>query len=348
LIRTDLGLTYAEIGLLLAIPGVIGSGLDPLIGVLGDTGRRRAALLLGGLGFALSAALTSVSVGFWTLLVALVIGHPASGAFVSLSQATLMDLGPERREPRMAWWTLAGSVGYVGGPVLLAAAIWIGIGWRGALFALALGALPLAFATRRVAMPVPKDGVSVCRALRGAVGALRRREVLRWLAVLEASDLLLDVFHGFLALYFVDVAGSSAVEASLAVAVWTGAGLVGDALLIPLLRRVRGVVYLRVSALVVLACYPAFLLLGGLVPKLVLLGALGLLNSGWYAIPKAGLYGALPGQSGAAIAVGGLAGIGGALIPLGVGGLAEFVGLGTAMWVLVAAPLALLLLLPRR
>jgi FSR family fosmidomycin resistance protein-like MFS transporter len=369
------------VGLVLAIPGFVGNAFDPVVGALGDTGRRRAVLFAGGLAFALSAALTSAAVGFWTLLVALVIGNPASGAFVSLAQATLMDLGTEappaaphsggascarasvcaagrersgtahglnQRERRMAWWTLAGSFGYVGGPVLLAAALWVGLGWRGALFALALAALPLAFAARAVPFPRPKDGASLVRGLISALRALGRREVLRWLALLEAADLLLDVLFGFLALYLVDVAGWSPTDAALGVAVWTGAGLVGDALLIPLLRRVRGAVYLRASALAALGCYPLFLVVPGFAPKLVLLAVLGLLNTGWYAIPKAGLYGALPGQSGAAIALGGLAGFAGALVPLGVGLVAEAAGLAPAMWLLLAAPVALLALVPRR
>lgn len=41
------------------------------------------------------------------------------------------------------------------------------------------------------------------------MGALRQKEVLRWLVLLEFSDLMLDVLLGFLALYFVDVAGFS-------------------------------------------------------------------------------------------------------------------------------------------
>ena len=45
--------------------------------------------------------------------------------------------------------------------------------------------------------------------LRQGLHALRRGEVWRWLILLEASDLLLDVFLGFLALYMVDVAGAS-------------------------------------------------------------------------------------------------------------------------------------------
>ena len=111
LVRDDLGLTYAEIGLALAIPGFVGSALDPLIGVLGDTGRRRVVMVFGGVAFAGSAALVSASVGFWMLVVALVVANPASGAFVSLAQATLMDLAPAERERNMARWTLAGSFG---------------------------------------------------------------------------------------------------------------------------------------------------------------------------------------------------------------------------------------------
>jgi FSR family fosmidomycin resistance protein-like MFS transporter len=278
LITRDLDLSYGEVGLVLAIPGLVGSALDPLIGVLGNTGRRRALLVGGGLVFALSAALTSVAVGFWTLLIALVIGNPATGAFVSLSQTTLMDLDPGRRERGMAWWTLAGSFGYVGGPLLLAAGVALGLGWRELSLVLGVAAVPLALAARSVPVPPTADG-SLLQGLRGALSALRRGDVLRWLAALEASDLMLDVLHGFLALYLVDVAGTSIVEAGLGVAVWTGAGLVGDALLIVILRRFRGRACLRASALATLVAYPAFLLVPGLPAKLGLLAVLGLLNS---------------------------------------------------------------------
>ncbi len=332
---------------MLALPGFVGSAADPLVGVLGDTGRRRILLVAGGLAFALSAALTAAAVGFWSLLVALLIGNPATGAFVSLAQATLMDADPERRERNMAWWTLAGSLGYVGGPLVLAAAVWAGIGWRGVSLALALATLPLVVRVRRE--PVERSGrpEPLPAALADALRELRRREVLRWLALLEAADLLLDVLHGFLALYLVDVAGFSAVDAALGVAVWTGAGLVGDALLVPLLGRVRGRGYLRASAAVVAFVYPAFLLVPGTVPKLALLALLGLLNSGWYAIPKAGLYAALPGRSGTAVAVGGVGGLVGAAVPLTLGLVATQAGLAATMWLLILAPIALLALVPR-
>ena len=348
LIRHDLHLSYAEVGLVLGIPGFVGSALDPLIGAAGDTRFRRLVLVTGGVAFAFSVALTAGSIGFWSLLLALVIGNPATGAFVSLAQATLMDLDPAARERNMARWTLAGSFGYVGGPVLLSAALWLAIGWRGVIVALAVATVPLLFAARRLPAPVEHPHTSLGASLQSAMRALRRRDVLRWLALLEASDLLLDVFHGFLALYFVDVARTSASTAALAVAVWTGAGLAGDWLLLFVLRRMRGRTYLRVTAGISLGVYPAFLLLPGTWPKLAVLVALGLLNSGWYAIPKAGLYESLPGTSGAAVAVGGIGGIVGAAVPLTLGFVASSAGLSATMWILLLAPVALLLGTPRQ
>jgi FSR family fosmidomycin resistance protein-like MFS transporter len=326
----------------LALPGLFGSALDPLIGLAGNTRWRGTLVFLGGIGFAVSAAASALAFGFWTLLLALLLGNPAVGAFVSLAQATLMDRDPAARDRNMARWTLTGSVGYVAGPVLIAGGVALGLGWRGVLLLLALVGLPLAFAARgatgRPPAPAPVRGLSA---------ALRNRGVVRWLALLEAADLLLDVFHGFLALYFVDVAGVGAVEAALAVAVWTGAGLIGDAALLWVLRRVSGLRYLRVSALLALVAYAAFLGVPSLPAKLVLLALLGLLNSGWYALPKAGLYSALPGESGTAVAVAGIAGLGGACVPAALGFLAEQAGLGATMWLLLVAPLALALGVPR-
>jgi MFS transporter, FSR family, fosmidomycin resistance protein len=326
----------------LAVPGFVGSALDPLIGAAGDTSRRRALLVLGGVGFALSTALSAGALGFWTLLAALVIGNPAVGAFVSLAQATLMDLAPAQHERNMACWTLAGSVGYVGGPVLVAIALWLGLGWRAAIVGLAAAAVPVTMAARRLPQSPGTNGESLRASLRYALAALRRRDVLRRLAVLEVADLLGDVFHGFLALYLVDVARFDVRTAALGVGVWTGAALIGDALLLAVLRRFDGTSWVRLTGLLTLACYPAFLLVSGTGAKLALAAVLGLLNSGWYAIPKAGLYRALEGRSGAAVAVAGFGGLAGSAVPLVLGLVAGAVGLGPTMWILLIAPLGLL------
>ena len=71
-----------------------------------------------------------VFTGLVGLLVALTIFFPASGAFVSLTQSALMDFDPGRQPQHMARWTLAGSVGAVLGPLLVAAVLAAGGNWR--------------------------------------------------------------------------------------------------------------------------------------------------------------------------------------------------------------------------
>ena len=52
------------------------------------------------------------------------------------------------------------------------------------------------------------------------------------------------------------------------------------------------------------------------------------------------------GASGAAIALADLSGLLGSSLPLGIGLIAARVGLGPAMWILIAAPIGILALIP--
>jgi MFS transporter, FSR family, fosmidomycin resistance protein len=158
---------------------------------------------------------------------------------------------------------------------------------------------------------------------------------------------MLDVLLGFLALYFVDVARLTPAQAALGVAVWSGFGLLGDFLLIPLLEKVRGLDYLHLSVLLELLLFPAFLLVPQAPVKFILLGLLGLFNAGWYAILKGRLYSSMPGRSGAVMTLDGLFSMFGTLLPFGVGLAAQFLGLRLAMWLLLLGPIALLVGLPR-
>ncbi len=352
LIRTDLGLTYVQVGLALSLPSIIGNLVEPFLGILGDVWRRRLLILAGGIFFALALALTGASHTFALLLFSFILFNPSSGAFVSLSQATLMDLEPERHEQNMARWTFAGSLGVFTGPLLLGGFLALGWGWRPAFWALAaLTTLFLFFAWKQVphAGAPHADFPSVhafLDSLREALAEFKRPEVVRWLVLLEFSDLMLDVLYGFLALYFVDVAGFKPAQGAIAVAVWTGVGLAGDFLLIPLVERVRGLAYLRWSVLLELVLFPAFLLVQNPWAKLMLVGLLGFFNTGWYAILSGRLYSNLPGRSGTVLVLSNLAGLLGRLVPLAIGLAAQAFGLGTAMWLLLAGPLALLVGLP--
>jgi len=349
-VRTELALTYAQIGLLFSVPKLFANIVEPALGILGDTWKRKT-IVLGGAGmFALALALTASAQGFVPLLIAFSIFNPASGAFVSLSQATLMDLHPTRHEQMMARWTLAGSLGVVAGPLLVSAALSMGLGWRTLYAGLAVATLVLA----RIMWRQPdlngrrhEEAIGFRAGVRLALRALRSRSVLRWLVLLESADLLLDVFLGFIALYFVDVVHVDEAQAAMAVGVWSIASLIGDVLIIPLLERVHGLAYLRWSAIGVLAIYVAFLATSESTLKLVLLAGLGLGVSGWYAILKGRLYSAMPGQSGISMAIGSVTGVAAGLLPAALGLVAERFGLPTMMALLAIGPLSLLAGLPR-
>src|SRR5450432_96968 len=337
LIRDDLHLTYYQIGLLLSVPSVIASLIEPVLGILGDIGRRRVIMLGGGIGFGLACLLIVISHSFLPLMFAFILIYPSSGAFVALSQSTLMDQNPARHEHSMARWTFAGSAGMLCGSLALGAAAWSGLGWRSVLI-VAFGmtvALWLMLSRFPIENPAfealdgSEEAPGFVDALRNALSALRRPEVLRWLTLLPFSNLMVDILYGYLALYFVDVVRTNQEQATLAIAAWTGVGLLGDFLLIPLIERVEGLAYLRISAAIEFVLFPAFLLVPGLIPKVIILALLGFFNAGWYSILQGQLYSAMPGQSGSVITVGTAFELLGSLLPFAIGLAAERFGLGT-------------------
>ena len=217
LIRHDLGLSYGQVGLLAAVPLLVGGFLELPMGVLAGQGRRRRLVILGGgILFVLTLLAAASARSFAVLLAAFVAFFPASGAFVSLTQAEIMDARPDRQAQVMARWDLAGAAGAVAGPLLLTALLAAGGGWRAGYLVLAgigalawLGALlrgrPKAVGGRAAAEAEAEQPPWTARA-RDVAAAVKDWGTLRWLLLIEVADLLVDVFTGFLALYLVDVA----------------------------------------------------------------------------------------------------------------------------------------------
>jgi MFS transporter, FSR family, fosmidomycin resistance protein len=367
LIKHDLSLSYLQIGLLSAVPLIAGSILELPVGIVSGTGaRRRWFILAGGVIFVVSVLATGLAPGFAVLLVALTIFFPASGTFVSLSQSALIDSATERQAQRMARWTLAGSAGALTGPLLVAAVLASGGSWRLAFMACAacsvLAWLAVAATGRADGAggqaagaergPAPAEAADRDSAgdesgwpgWRPAIGIVRRSGALRWLLLLEVSDLLLDVLTTFLALYLVEAAHAGPFAAALGVGVRLGAGLVGDLVLIQLLERFDSRRVLRASVWLTLGLLPAFLLAAGLGAKLMLLAALTLATAPWYPVLKAELFGSLPGRSGLAVSLSSASGLAGGLGPLAVGLLAQQFGLSWAMAALCVAPVIMLVL----
>lgn len=348
MIRDDLRLSYTEIGVLLTVPTLVSTLVEPVLGILADVWRRRVLVLAGGVAFTLAVLSIGLSYSFAGLLLATVLFYPASGGFVNFSQAALMDAAPDERERNMVRWSLAGTLGNVAGPLLVGAAVAYGFGWRVVFVGLAVFSLAVLALAWRIPFPTPsaEDGgygaASFRAGAREACRALRRREVWRWLVLLQFGDLTWDVLRGYMALYFVDVVRASEAEAALAVVVWTCLGLAGETLLLYVLGRVRGLRYLRWSTSLVLALFPLLLVAEGFAAKLAVLGALGFVNAGWYSILKARLYAEMPGRSGTVMALENVTALAAGLLPLAFGAFAERYGLGAMMWLLLAGPAAMM------
>ena len=275
LIRHNLALSYLQIGLLAAVPLVVGGVLELPIGATSGAGPRRRRLILWRsrlhrLGPPRARDVVRRVHRADDLL-------PGVGMFVSLTQSALMDSAADRRAQYMARWTLAGSVGAVTGPVLVSRA-GAGNTWRLA-FVLIAGLSPPPGAqrhgraewTRQIhsmgtgPTPAPPDadhtvnGNSAWSGWRAAGSIVRSRGAIRSLLLLEA-DLLLDVLTPFLALYLVAVGHVAPSVAALAVAVRLGSGLVGDVIVIRALARFEPGRVLRASNWAALVLLPAFLL----------------------------------------------------------------------------------------
>ncbi len=354
-LRSDLNLSYTQIGLLLSLPGIIAAFIEPFIGILGDVWKRRALIVVGGILFTASLALTATSATFYLLLFSFILFFPSSGAFVSLSQANLMDSDPTRHEQNMARWTFAGSLGVLAGPLLLGLFVYFGLGWRGTYAALASFSTLCLLAALRY---LPPDSLSspsfpslrvVFDGFRAAFEALKRAEVWRWLLLLEFADLMMDVLFSYLALYFVDVARVTEAQAGIAVTVWLGMGLITDFLFIPFIDRQKDSIrFLRLTALLEAVAFAVFLLIPGFIPKLIVVIIVNLFNTGWYPILQGRLYSSLPGQSASVMTIGSVTAPLAKFFPFLLGFLADRFGLQTAMWILLLGPLALFIGLPRR
>jgi len=333
------------------VPLLAGGALElPLTLLYGQGRRRRLAVLGGGLVFILSLLAVAASRSLVVLLAAFTSFFLASGAFVSLTQAELMDTSPDRQAQLMARWDVAGMTGAVAGPLLLVAVLASGGSWRAAYLVLA-GVATLAWLGTCLRKPhpapvtaesEPEDDLAFMDRVRMVLAALRDWSILRWALLINVADLLVDVFTGFLALYLVEVVHLAPTIAALAIAIRLGAGLAGDAVLVIVLERVTDLTVLRATAVAAALLYPGFLLAPGPVAKLVILALLSAATATWYPLLQGRLYGSLPGRSSVAVTLSSAAGLAGGLGPLAVGLIAGAFGLSWALAGLVVVPLAVL------
>ncbi len=354
-LRAELVLDYAQIGLLLGLPKALNTLIEPVLMLFGDTRLRKGLVIGGGLAIAGTLLVTARAYSFPAVLLAFVIGYPASGAFVTLAQATLMDLNPGREPHMMARWTASGSIGNLVGPLLVAGGFALALSWRWIYLGLAvlcLGlvivVLPRRFPARRSPKDDPEDkNAEFKELLPNLWQALRNTRLLRWLALLEFSDLMLDVYAGYAALYFADVVGFSPAQVGVLLSVLMLASLGADLALIPLLERIPGRRLVRISAVVTTLIYATWLLAPWPMAKIILAIAIRSSTLGWYSVLQGEAYASVPGRSGTVMAINSAAGLLGGVLVWLIGWIASQAGLPLAMWLLIVGPLALALGMPK-
>jgi predicted MFS family arabinose efflux permease len=340
-IRADLGLSYAQAGVLLA--------LLPAGGVLGiflmaaaDFVSRRLLGAAGALVYALCLLTFATGRSFAVLAIASVLWGAASDAFVHATQLALAELAGDELDATLARTNVLGSVGDLLGPLTLAIASATGIGWR-PVFAVG-GVLMLGYAGALAAQPLPPphpDGAtpwSVARAVLGDTRVVRLAAIWALIAVLD------EPFLGFLIADLEETHGVSAAAATALVGAVVAGGIVTYTVLGATRRSFS--VRSRLTAASIGQLVAVLVMVAAPWPAVVAFAGFGFgaaIALLWVTLLAMTLR-LRPGQVGTTqAAVSGLATVGVALPPL-IGMAADRLGLGPAMWLFVLAPTGILLL----
>lgn len=329
--RTDLGLTYAQAGTVLAVvaPGALmGTGFSAA------TDRFSRRVIAAGGAFACAASLAAFAGGqsFAVLAVAGFVMGMASTAMVDAAEVALVDLVGKDLRAYLARSNLLGTVGDLVGPALIAAVAASGLSWRGAfgLGAALLAFYGLALSVVRLPPPVP-SGEEAQRPTSLLAGVVRDPAV--W--VVGLIGLLIEPFDetlvGFTIALLQHERGASETVASAVAFVGLSGGLLSYTVLA---RRLAGLAdqHLLLGSLGVMAVGAVVIALApfvALVALAALVTSIGL-NLGWLALQHRSLT-LRPGQVGTTKAVLGTIEFTGFWIPVAIGVLADRAGLVPAV-----------------
>lgn len=330
-IRADVGLTFVQAGFLLFLYPGIGLLMTPF-GVLVDRSNRRVLALLGGLGYGVGLCLFAAAGDFWLLVVAVCVMGTLGDLLVQAAEVSLVEIAGDNAEPALARANLLAAVGDLAGPLLLAAALWSGLGWRAAFWVAgaAMVAYGLTLATRPLPQPTPDPDESALEAL---LSVVRDRRVIvagLLVAVIVAFD---DPFIGFAMAFLITGHDMTPLVATLA----TGAGMVGGVAGAAWASRTSGRrVGLRTCALALATGVFLLVLFPTAVTAALAMALVGAaVNLAWI-ILQARYMTLRPGQAGTTSAVAEAVSQLGVTTPLITGLLADKAGLPAAMWLYCA------------
>ena len=319
--------------------------VEPPLLALAHGRRARAVRTLGLALMAASLLAAAAAPSYPVLLAALALYGPGSGLGTGLAQSALAAAEPDRCEAALARWSLAGTLGDLLAPAVLAASVGLGLGWRGAVLAVAILTAAHALTLARAPQPAPSsDGDADEEApLREALRAARGTPaLLGWSLAVVLCSFMDEVLVSFGALWLAArLDAGPAVRAAIFVA-WELGALAGAALLARCAARFPPRALLLASGLGSLATHVAWLAAPHWVASAAAAAASGLFTAAHYPLLAARAYAALPGRphvvQAVASAFSGLE----LLVPLAVGLAADRGGLLAAMALLAVQPAGVL------
>ena len=345
--RADLGLTYAQVGTVLAAiaPGAVVGGL---FAAAADRHSRRVIAAGGAFGFALSLAMFALGGSFAVLAMAGFVMGMASTAMVDGAEVALVDLAGDDLRRYLARSNLLATLGDLLGPALIAATALVGLSWRVAfgagavvmaLYGLALAGAPLPAPTPARSTHLEDEDDEGDDGQGDDENSARSRlfSVLRdpvvW--VIGLIGLLMTPFDeplvGFTIALLERDRGASAFAATMVAFVGVAGGVLAFTVLARRLERVAdhrllvGAVSVMTAGAVTMAVAPVL----PVVALAALANSVGL-NLAWLAIQHRSLT-LRPGQVGTTKAVLGTIESTGFWIPVAIGAVADRVGLSLAV-----------------
>ncbi|MBX7080072.1 MAG: hypothetical protein K1X88_12830 [Nannocystaceae bacterium] len=283
----------------------------------------------------------------WMLAAALGLAGTAGGVAAALGQGALVEAAPDRREGTMARWTLAGALGDLFAPVVVAGVAWFGGSWRVALSwiatAMLLASVPLWRASLPAHVKTDDDDDDDDGGPAGVRAALRHRGLMGWLAAAAACTLLDEILVAFAALHLRLDRGASEAAIGLAMSLWAAGCAVGLVATERLLVRVHPRRVLGVGAALCTVAALTWWALPGFAGATAGLVLLGLGSAPLYPIAKARAYAAVPGRAALVGAAAQLFVVADVFAPWALGLLADATGLRAALAALALGPALLLI-----
>ncbi len=227
-IRVDLGLSYAQLGLLLVLVPA-GGMLGNATLVAADFVSRRVIASSGALAYAACMAAFALGDSFAVLAVASFVWGAASDAFVHGAGLALADLAGDDLDATLAGKDLMGSLGTIASPLGVALAASAGIGWR-PLFAAGAFAM-VGFGVWLAFQPLPAPAPGGHTPWSAIRGTLRDRRVWRMTVVLLLWETIEAPFLGLAAAALVATEGYSDGAAALLIGTWTLGATLGFAVM---------------------------------------------------------------------------------------------------------------------